>query len=124
MPSLRISETRMISDSSPHQAWRTGGFDEWAVSWLPARPLTRNEAITAMHIAEIVVTWKRLEKAKQHPQVQTEKFAAELGLPGDEAALHVTMHPGLCLHEGNPGDLDTRCDERPRKGSRYCPEHA
>src|SRR6185369_10294465 len=50
--STRITDTAMSSTSTDHTARRTQPTGQWRVSWLPHRLLTRNEAATAMTIAE------------------------------------------------------------------------
>jgi hypothetical protein len=42
----------MTSDTTPHSARAEG--EGWAVTWLPGRVLTRNQATTAMVLAETV----------------------------------------------------------------------
>ena len=46
----KITEDSMTSDQTRHTAARTA--DGWTVTWLPGRVLNRNQAITAMTIAE------------------------------------------------------------------------
>ncbi|NDL60992.1 hypothetical protein [Phytoactinopolyspora mesophila] len=53
--SIHIDHDHMISRASTHHARRVHGHD-WEVSWLPEQQLTRNDAITAMTLAEIVAT--------------------------------------------------------------------
>ncbi|WP_194819308.1 hypothetical protein [Nocardia sp. XZ_19_385] len=53
--SIKVNRNRMWSETTPHQAVRMyAAMDEWGVSWLPSRLLTRNQATTAMVIAETV----------------------------------------------------------------------
>lgn len=52
--STRITDTAMSSTSTAHTARRTG--NRWTVSWLPGRTLDRNQAVTAMTIAEVVAS--------------------------------------------------------------------
>jgi hypothetical protein len=71
---IRVTETAMTSDETGHNAgwWPNSpanGDGAWVVSWLPHRLLTRNEAMTAMTLAEhitrtsadaddpLVITW-------------------------------------------------------------------
>jgi len=54
--STRITDTAMSSTSTDHTARRTHPTGQWRVSWLPHRLLTRNEAVTAMTIAEVVAS--------------------------------------------------------------------
>jgi hypothetical protein len=49
----KISDTEMTSDITRHTATHTD--DGWTVTWLPGRTLTRDEAITAMTVAEMVI---------------------------------------------------------------------
>jgi hypothetical protein len=49
---ITITDTSMSSPATPHTAAATGGG--WTVSWLPGRILTRDQATTAMVIANIV----------------------------------------------------------------------
>lgn len=90
--STRITDTAMSSTSTDHTARRTHPAGQWRVSWLPSRILTRNEAATAMTIAEVVASrpapgnriWSALTA-----------WAAELDLSTDEAA---TLAGGRRLH--------------------------
>lgn len=50
--SLTITEGLMQSDLTDHSAVKVDG--EWRVSWLPGKTLDRNQALTAMTIAEEV----------------------------------------------------------------------
>ena len=52
MSGITITDTNMTSPATPHTATATGGG--WKVSWLPGRILDRNQATTAMVIANIV----------------------------------------------------------------------
>ncbi len=60
---IRPTDDRITSDVTPHTAIRTmataadvipGGATMWSVSWLPRRRLDRNQAISAMLIADIL----------------------------------------------------------------------
>jgi hypothetical protein len=85
---LTITDEIMRSTDTPHTAQPYG--DGWAVTWLPGRVLTRNQAITAMTIAE---TTGRIP-ADAGPEAYTGRiwvhldgWAAELGLAGPEAVV-------------------------------------
>ena len=78
--SLVIGEDRMFSRDIPHTATRQGG--KWVVSWLPGRQLSRNEAITAMTLAEQVAE-DACVHSKWWPFIVA--WAGELGLSGQEA---------------------------------------
>jgi hypothetical protein len=53
--SVHIDADRISCDASVH-AWRVSGPDavteQWQVTWMPCRVLSRNEAITAVMLAE------------------------------------------------------------------------
>lgn len=50
--SIKITDEAMTSDTTPHSARADG--DGWAVTWLPGRALARNQAVSAMVLAETV----------------------------------------------------------------------
>lgn len=86
----KITETRMSSDATPHTATARpvpGEPTLWSVTWLPGRTLTRDQAITAMTIAE-TVTARPVDQNGGRPlwRPHLESWAAELGLSADEAA--------------------------------------
>lgn len=93
---IHITSTRMSSGHTPHTA--TAGKDGWLVTWLPGRPLTQNQAVTAMLIAETIGTgatgtfWSHLDG-----------WAAELGLDS-AAAIGAASQPP-------PGDNGTDTSE-------------
>jgi hypothetical protein len=75
----------MSSDLTRHTARAVEGGG-WAVSWLPGRTLTRNQAITAGLIAEVVKTHADDLTDNQHPLwLHIEGWAAELGITGPHA---------------------------------------
>jgi hypothetical protein len=83
---LTITDVLMSSDQTPHTAKRgqRGGIvrDVWRVSWLSDRLLTRNEAITAMTLAEQV---DRNGLWDYRSSANIDAWAAELGLTGPQA---------------------------------------
>jgi hypothetical protein len=90
---LTILDCTITSDHTPHTARRaTDHPRNWEVSWLPGRHLTRNEAITAMALAEVCPAaarggnWERMR-----PHVQG--WAAELGLTAEQAITRITALP-------------------------------
>ena len=82
MSGITISDTRMSSPDTPHIATVTGGG--WQVSWLPGRTLDRNQAITAMTIANIV-GGKGVPRADNPIWLHLDGWAAELGLTAPAA---------------------------------------
>lgn len=80
-----ITDELMISDQTRHTAlWTPGagtyGEGAWIVSWLPDRPLTHDQAVTAMTLADEVATHAVV--AQRHVAV----WARELGLTAQQAA--------------------------------------
>jgi hypothetical protein len=87
--STKITGTEMRSDATPHTAtaWPVpGGPTLWSVTWLPGRALTRDQAITAMTIAETVTAHPDPQNSTDGRRLNLESWAAELGLSADEAA--------------------------------------
>lgn len=79
----RITDELMTSDQTAHRAARVRADETtWVVSWLPGRALTRNEAVTAMTIAEAVNDDGSCDR-RAWPHLAG--WAAELGLDRDEA---------------------------------------
>ena len=75
---IRITDEPMISDTTPHSA-RTEG-DGWTVTWLPGRVLTRNQATTAMVLAETIAGGIGNHTDKRWLFI--EGWANELGITG------------------------------------------
>jgi hypothetical protein len=98
---LTVTDQVMRSTDTPHNACRlpteaNPDADVWAVSWLPKRRLTRDQAVTAMTIAEEV---GRISAAAG-PEAYDGKFwalidslAAELGLTGPDAVARASESP-------------------------------
>ena len=95
---LTITETddeaAITSDTTSHWAVREGS-GAWLVSWLPERmELDRNQAITAMNLAETVaplVDADTLHSGNWPPQIDA--WATELGLTGPDAVVRTTESP-------------------------------
>lgn len=89
MGCLTIDDDRMASDTTTHVArsWEVPGKPTvWLVTFLPGRRLTRDQAITAMTIAEIAAEVD-LFGDPDHPMwLHVDGWAAELGLLGARAA--------------------------------------
>jgi hypothetical protein len=84
-----ITDTEMSSDATPHTATARpvvpGEPTRWSVTWLPGRALTRDQAITAMTIAEIVADRAHAQTGTEAWRPHLTAWAAELGLTPDEA---------------------------------------
>jgi hypothetical protein len=92
--SITITGTLMTSDQTRHTAaWSqhaaADGQGAWVVSWLPGRRLlTRDQAITAMTLAEVVATQ---DVATDPWRLHVEGWAAELGLTAQQAVGLLTV---------------------------------
>lgn len=78
--SIHIGADRMTGKASAHSASRVsapGDPEVWRASWLPHRWLTRNEAITAMVLAETLATPGRPDR---RTSAAVAAWAAELDL--------------------------------------------
>jgi hypothetical protein len=82
---LTINDRSMTSDRTPHAARRTPGEQQWEVSWLPGRRVTRNQAITAMTLAEAT---SPADRNRLSPHIQG--WAAELGMTADQAVIRIS----------------------------------
>jgi hypothetical protein len=83
--SIILSEALMHSDSTPHAARRQGD-GTWRVTWLPDRTLSRDQALTAMKLAELIDAG--LERGNRHwPSIDS--LAAELGMFSPAAIIRV-----------------------------------
>ncbi len=91
---IKITDDNMHSKLSGHSAglWPMPGAGEsptmWRVSWLPERPVGRNEAISAMVLAETVSATPDLGPGHRE-WCFIDSWAAELGLSADEAVTRV-----------------------------------
>jgi hypothetical protein len=100
----RITDTEMTSDQTRHTAVVVpgatveGGPTAWSVSWLPGRLLRRNQAITAMTIAETVATADldtEFGRSRQGSRWwgHLENWASELGISGPYAVAEASLSP-------------------------------
>jgi hypothetical protein len=87
---ITITDTTMTSPATPHTATATGGG--WQVSWLPGRTLDRNQATTAMVIANIVGD-TGVPRADDPVWLFLDGWAAELGLTAPAAVARVSTPP-------------------------------
>jgi hypothetical protein len=101
MSKLTITGTEMLSDTTRHTAALVKlpspltGYS-WQVTWLPGRHLTRDGAITAMTIAEVVASHDLIGDplhVGHHLWVQLDAWAHELGLSGPRALALASMSP-------------------------------
>jgi hypothetical protein len=93
---ITITDTSMSSPATPHTATATGGG--WMVSWLPDRTLTRDQATTAMVIANIV-GHRGVPRADDSMWLHLDGWAAELGLTAPTAVARVSQPPAKRLAE-------------------------
>jgi hypothetical protein len=85
---IRITGEAMTSDTTPHSARAEG--DGWTVTWLPGRVLTRNQAITAMVLAETVASG--IGDHTDQRWLFIESWANELGITGADAIGKISSH--------------------------------
>lgn len=110
---LTINDQAMTSDRTPHAARLAPGKQpEWEVSWLPRRRVTRNQAITAMWLAEASD-----DRYERWTYIQV--WAYQLGMTGDEALTMVAAEPAW----GATAETDPR-EDRPRGKRMSQPRHA
>jgi hypothetical protein len=88
---ITITGTSMRSPATPHTATAAG--EGWEVSWLPGRALTRNQAITAMIIADVVGD-RGVGLADDPIWPHLDGWAGELGLSGPDAVVRASEPPG------------------------------
>src|SRR6266581_4523334 len=94
---IKINDDSMASDRSPHTARLRPMPDAaeaptmWRVSWLPGKPLGRNEAITAMVIADVAGRDGIDSTHRNWPFVTS--WAAELGMGPADAVRAATAEP-------------------------------
>jgi hypothetical protein len=91
---IHIASNSIRCDDSPHSARLIdvqNGYEQWECSWLPDRVLTRNQAITAVTIAERVGRGIEIGD-KLWPFLDA--WAAELELSGPGAVALASLQPG------------------------------
>jgi hypothetical protein len=87
---LTINDRTMTSDRTHHTARLAPGEQHrWEVSWLPGRRVTRNQAITAMTIAEESSPPEPRNRLWPHIQ----GWAADLGMTAEQAMTRITAQP-------------------------------
>lgn len=83
----------MTSDQTRHTA-RAADDGGWTVSWLPGRTLTRNQAVTAMTIAEAVGAHADdLADNGGRWWLHVDGWAAELAITGPFAVAEASLSP-------------------------------
>jgi hypothetical protein len=85
---IKITDQAVTSDTTPHRTRPDG--DGWAVTWLPGRVLTRNQAITAMVLAETVAGGLGDHTDKRWLFI--ESWANELGITGADAVGKISYY--------------------------------
>lgn len=94
---MKISDTEMTSDLTRHTAELVKlpspltGYS-WQVTWLPGQHLNRNQAITAMTIAEVARTHADdLADNGSRWWLHIDGWAAELGITGPHAVAEASL---------------------------------
>jgi hypothetical protein len=99
---LTITDKIMRSDQTQHVATPADGGGWW-VTWLPGREFTRNEAITAMTLAEFACSGDGMGLSDDPRWIEVDALAAELGLSGPAAVVRASEPPDACM-DAEPGD--------------------
>jgi hypothetical protein len=100
---LKIHDYKISSNRTHHTARLAPGKQHaWEVSWLPGRDLNRNEAITAMVIADTTADGGVHPGHRAWPHVQG--WAAELGMTGPQARDRVSGPPRWARHQEKAAD--------------------
>ena len=86
---LTITDSYMRGTGTRHSAKLTA--DGWEVTWLPGRALTRNQAITAMTIADIVATCDMMSDSPMWPFIDS--WAEELDMSSLQAVVWSSESP-------------------------------
>jgi hypothetical protein len=95
---LKILDGSMTSDRTPHTARLAPGKRcAWEVSWLPGRQLNRNEAITAMVLADTTANGAVHQRHRAWPHI--ESWAAKLGMTGSQALDRAAGPPRWASHQ-------------------------
>lgn len=101
---LTIGDDSMSSGHSPHTArLAPGAGHQWEVSWLPGRQLNRNEAITAMVLAD--VTGSGQSESGRPSRAHVEGWAAELNLTTARALQRLAGPPRWAAPRQRGGTL-------------------
>jgi hypothetical protein len=89
---LTINDRTMTSDRTDHTArLAPGEHRQWEVSWLPGRRITRNQAITAMTLAEESSPGGPPDRNRLWPHIQG--WAADLGMTAEQAMTRISALP-------------------------------
>jgi hypothetical protein len=109
-----ITAHLMSSTRTEHWAVPTVAGEEygtWCVSWLPGRELSRNQAITAMTLAEFVAGG--VTSPEHRKWTVMHGWAAELGLTAPDAVAHIVGENAATDLFGNPVEAAPRRPSTP-----------
>ena len=87
---VHIGAVTMTGDSTRHHAEAVPGG--WRVTWLPDQLLTRDQAVTAMMLAEAVACTTLTSEHRLWPHIDA--WAAQLGLSGPAAVVASSLPVG------------------------------
>ncbi len=102
---LRIEADRITCDNNAHTASRihtATSPERWRVSWLPQRQLTRNQAITAMTLAESLTG--SADRHPAHPALIA-AWATELDLTPTAVTAYLPEHNSITDHRHSKSTL-------------------
>jgi hypothetical protein len=114
---MTVTDQKIVSSATVHRAHRFGAG--WRVSWLPGRPLTREQAISAMRAAETVATMVSEEAKCDHPLWSLlDSVSADLGLSGPEVMVRVTE--GTPRHRPHLATINRAVEEAVEAVRQFC----
>ena len=88
----------MSSDRTAHTARPSADRTGWEVSWLPGQTLDRNNAITAMVLADTTAEPGLREGHRLWPHIQS--WSQELGVTAPDAIARITQSAnGITSHQ-------------------------
>ncbi|WP_433622110.1 hypothetical protein [Nocardia sp. CA-120079] len=90
---LNISPLKITSTTSPETALRMGdaatGEERWSLTWLPEKVLTRQQAISAMVLDDIISHPDELDSATM--MLVLTELVAELAMPLEQALVRLSF---------------------------------
>ncbi|MEU7631316.1 hypothetical protein AB0C34_15200 [Nocardia sp. NPDC049220] len=103
---IHTTEWTMTSDITPESAYRdTKGADDWRLSWLPNRSLTRMQAQAGMELDELLSDPFAVHD--RMTQARADTYADELGILREHAVILLAKRMAGRLHQSRQPDGDT-----------------
>ncbi|WP_199856750.1 hypothetical protein [Nocardia suismassiliense] len=125
--SVHATEWSMVSDISPESAYREigSGAAVWQLSWLPGRPLTREQALAGMELDELLSNLDSVHDG--HAQVHAAMLAGTVGIIWEHAVILLFKRilarlqgcPAAPQGGTDPADGNAQSAPRPHRRSRH-----